>query len=385
MIAELESMFSSAYGKLPQYRLFAPGRVNIIGEHTDYNHGFVLPFAIGQGIWFLASPNNNGNIHIIAANTNEKVEASLSQPEPDYLPGWYPFILQVLKVYQQETNIKGFDLVFGGDLPVGAGISSSSALTCGIIAVIDRMNHLKRSQKELVQMAVTAERGYGVQGGIMDQFTIFNARKNQAILLDCSDNSYEYIDVKPGNYSFYLINTQVRHNLLDTDYNLRHNECIEAVHWINDHYKPITTLRSLVPDDLPELQKMMNEMLFKRVSYVVEENERVIKAKQALLSEDMPALGLLLYQSHEGLSQKYEVSCPELDWLVEYSKKSPEFAGSRMMGGGFGGCTINLLKGTLDADEVAALKHKYRNTFGLQPDIIQVSLTSGIIEACSHI
>ncbi len=385
MIAVLESMFSSAFGQLPQYRVFAPGRVNIIGEHTDYNHGYVLPFAIGQGLWFLASPNDKDTIRIIAANTHEKVEASLSQPIPEYLPGWYSFILQVLKVYERETHIKGFDLVFGGDLPVGAGISSSSALTCGIIAVIDQMNHLKRSKEELVQMAVTAERGYGVQGGIMDQFTIFNGRKNQAILLDCADNSYKYIDLRLSNYSFYLINTQVKHNLLDTDYNQRHNECIEAVHWINDHYKPITTLRSLASNDLPALQKQMNEIMFNRVSFVVEENERVLKAKQALLSEDMAALGILLYQSHEGLSQKYEVSCPELDWLVEYSKMIPKFVGSRMMGGGFGGCTINLLNGTLDADEVATLKDKYHEAFGLQPDIIQVSPASGILETFSQI
>lgn len=384
MTTAFESLFISSFGRSPQHRIFAPGRVNIIGEHTDYNDGFVLPFATSQGIWFLASPNSKSTISIIAANTTERVDIDLKQPDTEQKPGWIKFVQQILKIYS-SVNILGFDLVFGGNLPVGAGISSSSALTCGMIAIIDQLHDMNRSTTELVQMAVTAERGYGVQGGIMDQFTIFNGRKNQAILLDCQDNSYEYIDLKLADYSFYLINTQVKHNLIDTDYNQRHNECIEATHWIHDHYKPITTLRSLVSDDLYALQPIMDKVLYKRVSYVVEENERVLRAKQALKKGDLLTLGALLYASHEGLSKKYEVSCPELDWLVSYASTNPTFVGSRMMGGGFGGCTLNLIKGSLHAADEAALIQQYYHTFGMKPDIIPVSPASGIIETCSKI
>lgn len=383
MIKELENQFLSVFGRAPELSTFAPGRVNIIGEHTDYNEGYVLPFAIHQGIWFLAAPNNSHRIHIIAANPQEQIDIELPHIDIENAPGWYKFIHQVLKLYS-DKNIIGFNAIFGGNLPIGAGVSSSSALTCGSIALIDEMNAFNTSVDDKIQKAVTAERGYGVQGGVMDQFTIFNGRRDKAILLDCRTNHPEYIQLDTSEYTFYLVNTQVKHNLIDTDYNQRHHECILAVDWINQNHRPISSLRDIYIDELPLLKAKMDKMLYLRTSFVVEENARVLKVIDVLTSGDYHTLGHLLYQSHSGLSLKYEVSCPELDWLVEYTKSKSNFIGARMMGGGFGGCTINLIKGRLDITSKEDLITQYYNIFGIKPDIISVVPSSGIIESLNE-
>ena len=384
MINALESKFISTFNRKPEYTFFAPGRANIIGEHTDYNDGFVLPFAISQGIHFLSSPNFDHTIRIMAADPDQHITVNISDITDESSIGWYKFIQQVLKLYT-GTPIRGFDMVFGGNLPVAAGVSSSSALTCGIIVALDRMNGYNRSVDEMIQMAVTAERGYGVQGGIMDQFTIFNGKCDKAIILDCSDNTFEYIDFIKEDYSFYLINTQVKHNLLDSNYNQRNQQCKQGLEWINQNFKPISSLREVMLSDLIGLKPVMDKMLYNRISYVVEENNRVLMAKDTLISNDADTLGRLLYQSHEGLSVKYEVSCPELDWLVDYSKSKKPFVGARMMGGGFGGCTINLVKGRLDTQVQHDLSESYQRKFGLKPDIICIKPSSGIMEVLSNI
>ncbi len=380
MLEEFKNQFLYVFGEPATFTIFAPGRVNIIGEHTDYNEGFVFPFAIHKGIWFLASTNDTNTIRIFGSNTNEQLEISLPDIDARESPGWYKFIYQVLKLYA-DKNIIGFNVLFGGNLPIGAGISSSSSLTCGFITLIDQINHFETTSDTQIQKAVIAERGYGVQGGIMDQFTIFNGRKNQAILLDCKSYHPEYIHIENSDYNFYLINSKVKHNLIDTDYNQRHHECTLAVNWINQNYKPIVSLRSITSDDLPDLINSLDTKSYQRTSFVVEENARVLKAKDALISGDYQQLGQLLFQSHAGLSLKYEVSCPELDWLVKYAKSKPCFMGARMMGGGFGGCTINLVKGKFENLDQAKLIMLFHEQFGIEPEIIPVRPSSGIIES----
>lgn len=383
MINTLASIFIQAFGYKHEYASFAPGRANIIGEHTDYNHGFVLPFATSQGISFVYAPSRDNSFRIIAANTNDRIDISRQDINNSTSIGWFKFIQQVLKVYS-DVPVTGFDMVFGGDLPVAAGVSSSSALTCGVISVIEKINGLGHVAEDMVLKAVTAERGYGVQGGIMDQFTIFNGHKDKVIMLDCHDNSFEHIDFLRGDYSFYLFNTQVKHNLLDSEYNQRHNQCLQGVDWITSNYKPVASLRDITLADLQHLRPLMDKMLYNRVSYVVEENARVLLTKETLINNDAIALGHLLYQSHTGLSEKYEVSCPELDWLVEYTKNNTAFLGARMMGGGFGGCTINLIKGSLNEHTQNQISSAYQKTFGLLPEIIQVKPSSGIMEIASR-
>lgn len=373
---ELKKIFRQKYGE-HEVTVFAPGRANIIGEHTDYNEGFVLPFAISQGVWFLASPNSTGEINIFAYDTGGETEILLNRVSI-HPSGWEIFFRQVISTLQ-GFHINGANIVFGGNLPIGAGISSSSSITCGFVEVLNRLNHWHMSPDIILQKAVTAEWGYGVQGGIMDQFTIINGRKNKAILLDCRDNSTQYIDMEMGEYCFYLFNTNVKHNLIDTDYNNRRYQCDNAVSILNQQYKPISSLRDIEKEELPEVKKILDKVLYQRVSFVVEENERVLLTKDAIENQDFKRLGELLYASHDGLSHKYEVSCPELDWLVNYTMDQPNIIGARMMGGGFGGCTINLVKGYLADDWIRQVIHRYEATFGFQPTIIHIKSEDGIL------
>lgn len=367
--------FTEKFGS-PGTAIFAPGRANIIGEHTDYNEGFVLPFAIGQGVWFYAKSNEKSHFNILAYDTNE--EAVLTQDNSALKYGWEKYFRQVLTALS-GYNITGADIVFGGNLSIGAGISSSSAITCGFVALLNQLNDLHLNADELVNKSVEAERGYGVRGGIMDQYSIFNGKKDKAILIDCRTNSHQYVDIEMGEHQFYLINTNVKHNLILTDYNNRRAECEQAVSLLNQNYRKINALRDLTISDLPKIRMMLDDLLFNRVSFVVQENRRVMQTIQALADKNYEATGELLYASHDGLAQMYQVSCEELDWLVNYTFDDEQFLGARMMGGGFGGCTINLTTGILDHNTVSDIEKKYKDRFGIKPDIIRVHCEDGIL------
>ena len=367
--------FTEKFGS-PGTAIFAPGRANIIGEHTDYNEGFVLPFAIGQGVWFYAKSNEKSHFNILAYDTNE--EAVLTQDNSALKYGWEKYFRQVLTALS-GYNITGADIVFGGNLSIGAGISSSSAITCGFVALLNQLNDLHLNADELVNKSVEAERGYGVRGGIMDQYSIFNGKKDKAILIDCRTNSHQYVDIEMGEHQFYLINTNVKHNLIHTDYNNRRAECEQAVSLLNQNYHEINALRDLTITDLPKISMMLDDLLFNRISFVVQENRRVMQTIQALADKNYEAIGELLYASHDGLAQMYQVSCEELDWLVNYTFDDEQFLGARMMGGGFGGCTINLTTGILDHNTVSDIEKKYKDRFGIKPDIIRVHCEDGIL------
>ena len=358
--------------------VFAPGRANIIGEHTDYNEGFVLPFAIDQGVWFFASVNGKDEFNIIAADTGEN-STLFPHQNASLIYGWEKYFNQVLMA-MAASPLKGSDIVFGGNLPIGAGISSSSAITCGFVHLLNKMNHLEMSPHKMVKIAVEAERGSGVRGGIMDQYSIFNGLKNKAVLLDCRSNSHEFVDLDLKDCHFYLINTCVKHNLINTDYNNRRAQCDEAVSLLNKYYRPIRALRDLNTDDIPKLGNLLSDTLFKRASFVIQENQRVKDAVHAIKLKNFAQLGELLYASHDGLSQLFEVSCPELDWLVDYTLDDDIFLGSRMMGGGFGGCTINLTSGELNDEKINDLSDKYYDRFGINPEIIPISPEDGILQ-----
>mgnify|MGYP001001557497 CR=1 FL=1 len=373
--------FKEKFGS-PDIGLFAPGRANIIGEHTDYNEGYVLPFAIGQGVWFYAKHNTNNHFNIQAIDTKE--ETILRKDASAFKYGWEKYFFQVLNA-MTGFNIKGADIVFGGNLPIGGGISSSSAITCGFVALLNRLNQLQLSTDEMVAKAVEAERGYGVRGGIMDQYSIFNGKKNTAILIDCRSNSHEYINIEMGDHHFYLINTNVKHNLIHTDYNNRRGECESAVSLLSQYYRELNSLRDLDITDLPKINRLLDDKLFNRISFVVQENKRVLQTIRALKDKNYTEVGELLYASHDGLSQMYHVSCEELDWLVKYTLDEDQFLGARMMGGGFGGCTINLTKGFLKDSTIADIEQKYKDTFGIKPHIFHIQSEDGIVHRKSHL
>ena len=372
---KLRQSFTDHFGKC-DVEIFSPGRANIIGEHTDYNDGFVLPFAIRQGIYLFAAKSENSIITIIASDTDEKTTIDLTDiKSPKY--GWEKFVFQVIAAVGQD-RLSGFNLVYGGDLPIGGGISSSSALTCGLVSLINDLCSLGMNADDIVQKSVEAERGYGVRGGIMDQFTIIKALENHAILLDCKDNSFTQVPLNLGSHSFYLFNTNVKHNLLHTDYNNRRAECEHAVDIISEKYRYITSLRDLEISEIDKLKSILDEKVYRRVGFVITENQRVAGAKLALETNDLAALGKLLTASHVGLSQDYEVSCPELDWLVDIASDNHNILGARMMGGGFGGCTINLVKDKLDQNWIDKISERYSIKFGIDMAILPIQSGNGI-------
>lgn len=370
----IQSEFMHLFHKNPDHIIFAPGRANIIGEHTDYNQGFVLPFAIQLGIWFAFSNNGTDTHHIYAFNQKEWLTFD---PDMDVrnVNGWKKFITQACQIVNMDKP-GGLHMVFGGNLPSGAGISSSSALTCGWITALLMNEEETPDVKKIVDYTVAAERGYGVQGGMMDQFTIVNGQKNTAILLDCFDLTAQYLPLQSQLPCFYLFNTHVRHHLVDTEYNKRPQECEEAVRILQQSHSHIQSLRDATIQDLDVL--LPHPVLYERALFVVSENKRVLDSSSAILTHDWTSLGQLMYESHEGLRTQYEVSCNELDHLVRLSTRIPQILGSRMMGGGFGGCTINLTIEPLTDSIQQQVKNDYKNSFGYEPDIIPISSENGI-------
>ena len=373
---DLVSKFKMSFGTHECIK-FAPGRANIIGEHTDYNEGFVLPFAIDKGLFFVAGKNDENVLKISAIDTHEDAVIDLRHDSHELKFGWEKFFIQILKA-MSKYDIHGINLVFGGNLPIGAGISSSSAITCGLISVLNELYGLEMDAAQMVRKAVEAEVGYGVRGGMMDQFTIINGKENQCILLDCRDLSYQYLELNLENAGFYLINTNVKHNLIDTDYNNRRSECEKALELINKYFKPKKSLREVELDELSSIEPFLDARLFNRVKFVVEENTRVLEAKKMLDSGNMMGLGELLFKSHKGLRELYQVSCLELDWLVEFAQSQKQILGARMMGGGFGGCTINLIEGGLDIKSSELIKSEYFKAFGFYPTIISIKSGNGL-------
>ena len=362
-----------------EIRVESPGRINIIGEHTDYNNGFVLPAAIDKKIRLRFRKNNSVNLcSLFAEDKQEQFELDLNNIRP-IESGWQNYVLGVVAELQSITNkITGFDCSFGGDVPIGSGMSSSAALECGVAMGLNELFDLGLSKEQMMFAAQKAEHNFvGTLCGIMDQFASMMGRKDAAILLDCKTMEYQYFPLDLGKHTFLFLNTNIEHSLADTAYNTRRQECETGVRILRAHFPEIESLRDV---ELVNLNKFKNELpptVFQRCSYVLLENQRVIEAAQAMEKKDFEQLGQLLYQSHMGLQNDYEVSCQELDFLVRQTLDKDYIPGARMMGGGFGGCTINLIEKTkVDSftDEVA---RNYRQQFGIDLSPYTISISDG--------
>ncbi len=368
---ECLAVFEGKFGT-SSVQLSAPGRANIIGEHTDYNQGFVLPFAINKYIHFFASKSSTKNSQIVALNLNEEVTLT-DQP---CLSGFGKFLqaclIQVKKKYPNDYFV---NLVFGGDLPIGAGISSSSALCCGFLVVLSKLYDLNLNQNEILEFAITAERGVAVEGGIMDQFSIINGMANHAILLDCLDNSTQYIPFNFKEHVFCIFDSRVEHNLAETAYGDRVNTCKNALQKIKQSDSTVTNFRNLNIDHLELLEGKQRD----RIEHVIKENERTLLAVDCLKNQDAHALGVLLNITHESLRDFYEVSCIELDFIAEHLQGLQEVAGARMMGGGFGGSVIGLVKKGNVEKIGKALQVKYFKQFALEMRFFAVESSNGLI------
>jgi galactokinase len=366
MLKDITEKFKELYNQEPIV-VRSPGRVNLIGEHTDYNEGFVLPAAINKEIFFAMAPNQTNTLRVHAYDLDEHGEFDLDNIHRSDI-GWANYLLGVIAQLQKAGyTVKGLDLVFGGNVPIGAGLSSSAAVECGMAFGLNEMFSFGIDKFTLVKMAQKAEHEYaGVMCGIMDQFASMFGKQNHAIKLDCRSLEYEYYNLDMQDYRIVLCDTQVKHSLASSEYNTRRQECEAGVAILHQHYPEVLSLRDATLEMLAQHRQELDPVVYRRCTYVVSENNRVEEACQDLEHGNMTAFGEKMYASHAGLQHDYEVSCPELDFLVEQAKQSEAVLGARMMGGGFGGCTINMVKvDTLDAF-VEQMEQAYQQQFGIQ-------------------
>ena len=359
--------------------VFSPGRINFIGEHTDYNNGFVLPTAIDKKIFFSFKKNESKkqcNIY------SKNYDAFLTIDLDNVLPSeeeWENYILGVIKELQKRNaTIEGFDCIIESELPIGAGISSSAALECGIALGLNSLFDLQFPSEELIKLSRDAEHNFvGTKCGIMDQFAVVMSKEEHALLLDCESLQYELIPVDIYPYKILLLNTNISHNLATSEYNKRREECEAGIEIIKKKYPAIDSLREVTFPILEEVKSDLSATVYNRCKYVISENTRVIEAVDKLKEGDLKSLGKLMYQSHEGLRDLYNVSCTELDFLVDFTLDHEQILGSRMMGGGFGGCTINIIHKDYTKKYIEEVSSAYKKAFQIDLTAIEVNPSGG--------
>jgi galactokinase len=378
LVKNIKHSFIKRFNKQPLL-VASPGRINLIGEHTDYNNGFVFPASIDKYIVSALSKNKEKVSFIYSYNMDESIELDLKNIKKEEKKTWKNYALGVIKEIQLKGfELQNFNLVFGGNVPEGAGLSSSAALENSIVFGLNELFQLKLSKDEMIQISVKAEQNFaGVQCGIMDQFSSMKGKVGNALFLDCKNLSYKNIPIKMNEHELVLINSNVKHSLFDSSYNKRKEECNIGLSILQNNFANIKSLRDV---NLLQLKYMKNEIppiIYNRCLYIIEENERVHKAKNAIENNNWSKFGQLLFASHQGLQQLYEVSCEEIDFLVAYAKNSNNVVGSRMIGGGFGGCTLNLIKKGEVENFTKSLAKKYKEKYNTQIDIYAVNISNG--------
>ena len=378
LIQNTTAFFEKSFGSTPQKVVLSPGRINIIGEHIDYNDGYVLPAAIDKVICFAFEKNNTKKSKIIAIDLNEEFEADLTEEIKLSDVVWTNYIRGVIKQLQDNSfSFEGFNCVFSSNIPVGSGLSSSAALECGMIFGIKELFNLKIDKVDISLLGQKAEHWVGINCGIMDQFSSVHGLENKVIKLDCNTLDCEYHNADFKDYSLVLFDSNVKHSLFTSEYNTRRIECEQGLTIIKNNFPEVKSFRDCTEEQLLSIQDKIDETVFKRVHYVVKEINRVIKACEALDNGNIELLGQLLFETHYGLSQEYEVSCEELDMLVDTAKKDDAIIGSRLMGGGFGGCTINLIKKGHENEVKSKFSNLYLDTFGIELKFYDVKISNG--------
>ena len=373
----IQNKFKSIFKEEPII-VRSPGRINIIGEHTDYNDGFVLPAAIDKAVYIAVSKRNDDLISLYAEDYKATYEVELNRIAPSDLQ-WPNYILGVVdQIQKRGLNVGGFNLYIDGDVPLGAGLSSSAAVECATTLALSELFELHIERLEIPKIGQMAEHTYaGVKCGIMDQFASTFGKKDHVLKLDCRSLAYEYVPLILDGYTIILLNTNVKHALGDTAYNKRVEQCKKAIDWIKEKYPDVVNMRDVSVAMLDEMVKNKDAEVYTKTRFVVEESERVHEACEHLKAGNLIALGQNLLASHHGLSQEYEVSCDESDYLVDFTKQFPQVLGARQMGGGFGGCTINIVKDDFVEQFIAKVSPPYFSKFGKELTIIQVKTDDG--------
>ena len=350
----------------------APGRVNLIGEHTDYNEGFVLPIAIGKKIIMLGQLRNDRLIQVFDLGYKTKIKFSLDSLTPLKKDTWANYLMGVMDEIQKAGYpLQGVNLVFTSNIPQRAGLSSSAALEVVTALTMEKLNSLEIEPVEMAYLCRRAENNFvGVACGIMDQYVSCLGQKNYALFIDCRSNDYELIPLKDPNYQIIICNSKVQRGLVDSEYNKRKEECKIATEFFKHKLnREIRALRDIAIDEYEKYQAQLPEIIARRARHIISENYRVQVGVQALREGNFSAFGQLMIESHRSLKNDYEVSCAELDLLVDLALKQEGVLGARMTGAGFGGCTVNLLKKDYVNAFEKTIKQEYKKITGILPDI----------------
>lgn len=397
----IRSQFLNHFNYAAALVVKSPGRINLIGEHIDYNHGFVLPAAIDKYIEVAIGKRADGLIHMVALDLEETIILPTHNLKP-HSSVWVNYIIgvvdQVVNRIQPATNnfidtkntlartkiltsinendlAAGFNICIQGNIPLGAGLSSSAALECAVLFALNELYTLSLTKMQMALMAQSAEHKFaGVKCGLMDMFTSLHGQKNKAILLDCDSLAFTYYPIELKDYSIVLFDTQIKHALASSEYNTRRLECEQGLKIIQEKYASVKTFRDI---SLEQVEACLVSKLYQRCKYVVEEIARIQLAVQDLAKGDMQAFGKKMFETHKGLSGLYEVSCPELDFLVDEVTHNENVLGARMMGGGFGGCTINIIKTTAVEAITKELSAKYAQLMHKELTVYSISIEEG--------
>ena len=392
----IRTQFSNHFNYNAALVVKSPGRINLIGEHIDYNHGFVLPAAIDKFIEVAIGKRSDGAIHMVAVDLGETIILPIHNLAP-HATVWVNYIIGVVdqvfnNLATNENNFAkikedfngGFSICIQGNIPLGAGLSSSAAVECAVLFALNELYNLSLTKMQMALMAQSAEHKFaGVNCGIMDMFASLHGEKNKAILLDCDSLAFTYYPLALNDYSIVLFDTQIKHALASSEYNTRRLECEQGLKIIQEKYPTVKTFRDISLEQVEAClasNDVNRSKVYQRCKYVVEEIQRVQLAVQDLGKGDMQAFGKKMFETHTGLSSLYEVSCPELDFLVEAVSNNENVLGARMMGGGFGGCTINIIKKSAVEEITKALTANYAKKMHKE---LAVYITS--IEVGTHI
>lgn len=377
---QLEAYFRISFDSLSKPLLVrSPGRINIIGEHTDYNEGFVLPAAIDKAAYLAISLREDDEIHLVAKDLNKSFQTRIADLKPVLHVSWPNYLLGAAAQFiKRGEKLKGFNALLTSDVPIGAGLSSSAAVECATVFALNELLQTQLDRITMVHMAQKAEHEYaGVMCGIMDQFASMMGKKNHVIRLDCRSLEYEYEPFDLGNIKVLLLNTNVKHSLASSEYNTRRKECEKAVEWVGAHVQGVTSLRNVTLSMLDQYVLPKDPVVDMRARYVVQEIDRLLTGCGDLKKGDLASLGKKMFATHDGLSKMYQVSCKELDWLVDKVRHNDAVIGARMMGGGFGGCTINLVREDAIEALLQDLKPAYEREMNLPLGYHVVSIDNG--------
>lgn len=358
----------------------APGRVNLIGEHTDYNEGFVLPMAIEKKIIMLGQLRNDRLVQVFDLNCKIKIKFSLDKLTPIKKDKWANYLMGVVDEMQKAGYIlQGANIIFSSDIPQKAGLSSSAALEVVTALTMAKLNSLKIEPVKMARLCQQAESNFvGVNCGIMDQYISVLGKKGYALMIDCRSNEYELVPFTDKNYKIVICNSKIERGLVDSKYNQRRKECKQVTEFFADKLeRKISALRDVTINDLDRFGTKLPDPIFRRARHIITENNRVLTSMGALKNNDFTTFGQLMLESHQSLRDDYEVSCPELDLLVALALNEEGVLGARMTGAGFGGCTVNLAKKAYLEHFIEVISEEYKKKTGIIPEIYVSSPTAG--------